>query len=53
MRVELERRGTMGAGNGIVGFFFFFFFFFESGLLSVEAGPHVGLYIVVRYSSGS
>jgi hypothetical protein len=34
-------------------FFFFFFFFFESGLLSVEAGPHVGLYIVVRYSSGS
>ena len=31
----------------------FFFFFFESGLLSVEAGPHVGLYIVVRYSSGS
>jgi len=30
----------------------FFFFFFVSGLLSVEAGPHVGLYICVRYSSG-
>jgi hypothetical protein len=26
--------------------FFFFFFFLISDLLSVEAGPHVGLYIL-------
>jgi len=31
---------------------FFFFFFFRSVLLSVEARPHVRLYIHVRYSSG-
>jgi hypothetical protein len=30
-------------------FYFYFYFIFKSGLLSVEAGPHVGLYIVVRY----
>ena len=31
---------------------YFFFFFFESSLLSVKAQPHVGLYILVCYSSG-
>jgi len=33
-------------------FFFLFFFFFESDLLSLEARPHVGLYIRLCYSSG-
>ena len=32
--------------------FYFLFFIFESGLLSVEARPYVGLYIRVHYSSG-
>ena len=48
---EEEVEAEMGLDDDLDDFDFgdFLFIYFKSGLLSIEAGPHIGLYIVVRY----